>query len=333
MRSTAPPPGALAAWTLPPCASAAWRTIASPRPGARAAARRGSAVEAVEHERQVLVGDPGAVVADDQLAVAQRHLDRAAAVLGGVVEQVRDGPVEPPADPLDQHRFEARREAHAGRVARGPLHRGGDELVERQHLELGHRLLLAREVDEVGDEQGQLLELGDDVGPQPLAVVRVQPAAAEHLEVRAQRGQRRAQLVRGVGHEPPLRALGRRQRLEHRVEGAGEPRELVVAVALDPARQVARARDVLGGVGQLRHRLHGRAGREPREPERRGDAEQRDRRRARSAASRACRRPRRASARPGAPRRPAPAPCRRAGGGRRARRRRRTARARRPRPA
>ena len=32
IRSTAPPPGALAASTKPPCASAAWRTIASPRP-------------------------------------------------------------------------------------------------------------------------------------------------------------------------------------------------------------------------------------------------------------------------------------------------------------
>lgn len=32
IRTSAPPPGALAASTLPPCASAAWRTMASPRP-------------------------------------------------------------------------------------------------------------------------------------------------------------------------------------------------------------------------------------------------------------------------------------------------------------
>ena len=42
-RSSAPPPGALAASTLPPCASAAWRTIARPRPepgSARASSAR-----------------------------------------------------------------------------------------------------------------------------------------------------------------------------------------------------------------------------------------------------------------------------------------------------
>ena len=41
--NSAPPPGALAAWTLPPCCSATWRTIASPspEPGRRARRRRG----------------------------------------------------------------------------------------------------------------------------------------------------------------------------------------------------------------------------------------------------------------------------------------------------
>ncbi len=49
IRTTAPPSGAFAALTPPPPASAACRTIASPRPGAGRAARVGRAVEAVEH--------------------------------------------------------------------------------------------------------------------------------------------------------------------------------------------------------------------------------------------------------------------------------------------
>ena len=96
-------------------------------------------------------------------------------------------------------------------------------------LELVARLLVAGEVDEIGDEQRQLLELGDQVGAQALVVGGREAAAGEHLEVGAQRGERRAQLVRGVRDEAALRALGLVERLEHRVERAGEARELVVA--------------------------------------------------------------------------------------------------------
>ena len=53
------------------------------------------------------------------------------------------------------------------------------------------------------------------------------------------------------------------ERLEHRVERAGQARELVVAVALDPAGEVVGPGDVLGRVGQLRHGLDRRAGGEP----------------------------------------------------------------------
>ena len=94
-------------------------------------------------------------------------------------------------------------------------------------------------------------------------------AAREDLEVGPQRGERRAQLVRGVRDEAALRALGLVERLEHRVEGTREARELVVAVALHAAGEVARARDVLGRVGEVGDRLDRRAGGEPGERERR----------------------------------------------------------------
>ena len=68
-------------------------------PEARAGhrARAGRAIEAVEHARQVLVGDAGAVVAHLEAALPHLDLDRAArrTPLAGVVEQVRDRAVQP----------------------------------------------------------------------------------------------------------------------------------------------------------------------------------------------------------------------------------------------
>ena len=51
----------------------------------------------------------------------------------------------------------------------------------------------------------------------------------QHLDVGAQRGDRRAQLVRGVGHELALGGDRALQRVEHRVEAGRELADLVVA--------------------------------------------------------------------------------------------------------
>ena len=150
---------------------------------------------------------------------------------------------------LDERRLELGGEVTPGAWRRARSTAARDQPVEPHVLDRGRvGLLVAGELDEVADERGQLLELRDHVGAQPLAVAGVRrPAAGQHLEVRAQRGERRAQLVRGVGDELALRALRALERLEHGVEGAREPRDLVVAVRLDPAREVARGGDVLGG--------------------------------------------------------------------------------------
>ena len=86
-----PPPSACSATTSPPCDSATWRTIASPRPEPGHPARGARAVEAVEDVREVLVGDPGAVVSHDELSVVHLDLDLRArrAPLRRVVEEVR----------------------------------------------------------------------------------------------------------------------------------------------------------------------------------------------------------------------------------------------------
>ncbi len=83
----------------------------------------------------------------------------------------------------------------------------------------------------------------------------------QHLDVRAQARDRRAQLVRGVGHELSLRAhrlveRGTRalEALDHRVEARGKLAHLVVGVVLDPAREVLGFGDVLRGLGDLGQR-------------------------------------------------------------------------------
>ena len=48
------------------------------------------------------------------------------------------------------------------------------------------------------------------------------PLAAEHLELAPDRGQGRAQLVRGVGDEAALASEGILQPVEHVIEGLGQ---------------------------------------------------------------------------------------------------------------
>ncbi len=80
----------------PPWASRGLAHDRKPEPGARLRAGRCGAIEAVEDPRLVLLGDAGPVIRDDDLAFADRHLDRSAdgAVLDRVVEQVQHGALE-----------------------------------------------------------------------------------------------------------------------------------------------------------------------------------------------------------------------------------------------
>jgi hypothetical protein len=99
----------------------------------------------------------------------------------------------------------------------------------------------------------------------------------EDLEVGEHGGQRRAQLVRGVGDELALAGqrglgLGARfaERREHRLQRLGQLGDLVLGVrARDPHRRVARALDLARGGRQLRDRLYrparGRQARQQRE--------------------------------------------------------------------
>ena len=144
------------------------------------------------------------------------------------------------------------------------------------------------------------------------AITRARSAGSdrlgEHLDVRAQRRHRRAQLVRGVGDELALGGDRALQRVEHRVEARGQLADLVLARDLDPAAEVLGLRDVARRLGHAHHRGHEAARGEP--PERARPARCR-RGRARAGPSAAGRAPRRstpASGRAGSRRRRAAAP-------------------------
>ena len=107
-------------------------------------------------------------------------------------------------------------------------------------------------------QSAELLGLLDQVGEEPLTgviVERVELLALvleQHLEIRADRGDRRAQLVRGVGDELTLCGDGARQRLargveavEHPVEPARELADLVVRADRDAAFEVVGLGDVV----------------------------------------------------------------------------------------
>ena len=102
------------AW--PPCASAISRTIARPRPEPGRPRASAAAVEAIEHQRQVVRREARAVVAHLHAAAACSDLDDAVgrAPRRGIVQQVGQGALEPARLALDHGRG-ARRARSAAR--------------------------------------------------------------------------------------------------------------------------------------------------------------------------------------------------------------------------
>ncbi len=129
------------------------------------------------------------------------------------------------------------------------------DLFERRLL-----LLAARELGQLADQRRHLGELGDDVGEKLRPVlVRNGLVRGEHLDVRAQAGERRAKLMRRVLDELTLTLRRVVERREHRVEGRRELAQLVVSGHLDPLGQVLGRPHVLGGVAQATNRPQGGA--------------------------------------------------------------------------
>src|SRR6266550_3877146 len=206
--------------------------------------------ETVEHPGSVLRGDARTVVTHGDLAVRDGHVDRRPwrAVLRGVVQKIGDRAGDADLDAVDRRRRGRHVEVHL-RIAEGNVidHLVHD-LVELKLLE-GHRaLLVARHLDKVADESGEALDLAHQIAEELPAL--------EELEVRAQAGERRPQLMGRVGHQLTLRAERRLELTEHRVEARAEAAELVATVRGDTTRQVTRLRHLLDGRGETLHRCY-----------------------------------------------------------------------------
>ena len=236
--------------------------------GGAAVAR--AADEALEDALAQLGGHAGAVVlhGEDDVAVVGGDVGADARAVGRVADrvlhEVQRHPVELVAGAVD-HRVVG---------------------VDGHVVAVGDRAELGRDLDHHATHVGRLVGLlAVGVGARQQQQVAHQAAhalrraqrrlgrlaalAVEHvgqqLEVGEDRGQRRAQLVRGVGHELALAlqgALGLLARglqpVEHRLQRVRELCDLVVGPRLGQRlRRVARALDVVGGgrqPGDGRHR-------------------------------------------------------------------------------
>ena len=123
--------------------------------------------------RQVLLLEPRPVVAHGQLTGGQPDLDDAArrAPLARVVEQVRHGARNPLGPPGHQRRLGQHvvGDLDAGAPQRALDQRPHDH-VEAHVVGLFLRLGATRELDDVGDERGQLVQLVHDVVAQGFAL-------------------------------------------------------------------------------------------------------------------------------------------------------------------
>ena len=102
------------------------------------------------------------MVAHADLSVAHSDLDLTPvrAPLGGIVEQVRHGPVEAARHAGDQARLELREEHLVGRVAARTLDRLLDQLVEPHVLHARTGLIATGEVEEGREPENPAAVLG-----------------------------------------------------------------------------------------------------------------------------------------------------------------------------
>src|SRR6202035_2017788 len=105
-----------------------------------------------------------------------------------------------------------------------------ESLVEANRRLCEPRVIAARELEQPADEVAHLVRLPLEVVEEPLPRGWVEPfLLLQDFDVRLQARQRRAQLVRRIGDEAPLRLDRVLEGSEHRVERGAEPRELASA--------------------------------------------------------------------------------------------------------
>ena len=220
-----------------------------------AAAGRAGGLAAVEPLEQVaggLIVDGGAVVGHIQPHAAvvggdrDAHLRARRVVPDGVVEQRPAHLLHPQLVPdrvrqvgvrLHQRDAAAMADGQPAELAHQPTRRGGhvDRLVLHRHG-VG---VQPRQVEQVGGELGEavhlLPHLLQERGPRLVVEILV----VQQLHEPAQREQRRAQLVRGVGDELLAHAVGAVEAGLHQVERAPQLAQLVGRLVADGTVELA----------------------------------------------------------------------------------------------
>ncbi len=211
-------------------------------------------VEAVEDKGQILDVDPGAVVADPELAIMKTDLDRPAlgTPLCGIVEEVVDGAAEPTGNALHSARFEIEFEVEIGSVALDSFGREANDLIELHLVEVLLRLATPRELDDIINEKGQIVDLLDEIALELGSIALAQPAvlAQQGLEVGLECRQGRAQLVRGVGDKLALGICRALERIEQAVVGLSQAPDLIRALDSETAREIVAFGERLRFIGE-----------------------------------------------------------------------------------
>ena len=220
-----------------------------PAPPSRAGARGVGAVEAVEHAVALLGRDAGPVVLDGDLiqprgraADAQRARARPGAVCSTALRaRLR-------SDLGEAVRVGAQRPLGHRRRARSGGRRSGVSAVEQLGRRTGRsstsrrtqRARPRRRARAAGGRRRAApcarSRCARGASTRRTSSARDARLAREHLELAADHGQRRAQLVRGVGDEAALAREGVLEPVEHVVEGVGEHAHLVRAGRAVPIR-------------------------------------------------------------------------------------------------
>jgi hypothetical protein len=225
------------------------------QPQATAGGRRvGQAVEAVEHARALGLRNARAAVLHHQhppaRGLADQHADLDAAagrrILDGVFNQIAQQQAQRVGMARHQGRFQAR-EPDLLRTDLGVGHRLADHRARQRHQvqrrrrgALGQARLLARQFHQLAHQPRGAVDAGVQPLQRALAGLGV-AGAAQPLHLQPERRQRRAQLVRRVGHEALLHLEGLAQALQQTVEFLHQRANLVGQVLPGQRRQVVGA--------------------------------------------------------------------------------------------
>ena len=226
-----PPPGASRSSASPPSARASRRTIARPEPGARSPAcdrARSGRTRAPAPPRSARGRRSTTCSSTQPSSDARRHRDRV-----GHGKRVRDQVVDHLPEPVGRAPHAAARARPLARPPPSPASRSASTASTSTASVAGRRGVGPRKREQRLDQPTEPLDLGER---------RPGGRRIHVLEPEAQRRQRRAQLVRGVGDERLLRV---EQLLELRgrlVELVRQPAHLGRALPRARARRGARRR-------------------------------------------------------------------------------------------